>query len=40
MWRTKINKWKHQFVVLKKIDLSIISIVNGFELKKQNTIAK
>ncbi len=38
MLRTEINKWKHKFVVLKKVYLSIISTINGFELKKQNKL--
>ena len=35
MLRTEINKWKHKFVILKKVYLSIISTVNRFELKNK-----
>ncbi len=38
MLRTEINKWKHWFVVLKKVDLSIITTVNGFELKNKTQL--
>ena len=35
MLRTKNNKSKHLFGILKKADLSIISTVNGFEFKNR-----
>ena len=38
MLRTKNNKSKHLFGILKKADLSIISTINGFEFKNKTQL--
>ena len=38
MLRTKNNKSKHLFGILKKADLSIISTVNEFEFKNKTQL--